>query len=363
MTGTLLIQIVPRGQGGVRDYLECLKSQWTQAGIESHVIELSQASANTQNLLDRMLSLADAGAQPNAQSTFSLLIHFSGYGYERRGLCFWLLREVERAQARLGDRLRVVTMFHELFASGPPWGSAFWLSPLQARIARKLARMSDAIWTNTELHGRWLREQVGALTPITVQPVFSNVGEPAPPTPLSGREPSLVVFGSTSTRRRALAALSRHVGVLKRLGISEILEVGSGQPTPWATVGLGLRFLGRLEQADLGSLLGRSAYGLIEYPPRYLGKSGVFAAYCAYGCVVLNAADTADDCDGLQAGLHFVNLSRSASIANDGHAREAMSRAAHAWYEAHSLSRQAEAFAASCVVPPSRGMTVNSLQK
>ena len=29
------------GQGGVRDYLECLKSQWTQAGIESHVIELS----------------------------------------------------------------------------------------------------------------------------------------------------------------------------------------------------------------------------------------------------------------------------------------------------------------------------------
>jgi len=355
MSSPQLIQIVPPGHGGVRDYLECLKSQWAQSGIESHVIELSQTLASTKSLLDRVLSLVDAGTQPNSQATFSLLIHFSGYGYEQRGLCFWLLREIERAKARLGNRLRVVTMFHELFASGPPWGSAFWLSPLQARIARKLACLSDAIWTNTELHGRWLRERVGPSTPITVQPVFSNVGEPEHPAPVSDREPSLVVFGSTSTRRRALAALPRHAGVLQRLGITEIIEVGSGQPTPWSAEGLSLRFLGRLEQADLGALLGRSAYGLIEYPPKYLGKSGVFAAYCAYGCVVLNASDSADDSDGLQAGVHFVNLSRSASLTNDVRAREAMALVAQAWYEAHALSRQAEAFATSCAVHPLQG--------
>ena len=352
MTHPLLIQIVPPGHGGVRDYLECLKSQWAQSGIESHVIELSQALANTQSLLDRVLSLADAGTQPNSQETFSLLMHFSGYGYEQRGLCFWLLREVERAKARLRDRLRVVTMFHELFASGPLWGSAFWLSPLQARIARKLARLSDAIWTNTDSHGRWLREQVGPSTPITVQPVFSTVGEPEHRTPTSGREPSLVVFGSVSTRRRALAALPRYVEALGRQGISEILEVGSGEATSWTAQGLKLRFLGRMEKPDLRALLERSAFGLIEYPPNCLGKSTVFAAYAVHGCVSINVADAGHDSDGLQSGQHFVSLSHDTLLPTDPKALEAMASAAFNWYTPHSLPRQATAFAASCGVQP-----------
>ncbi len=354
MNHPLLIQVTPPGQGGVRDYLECLKAEWACAGIESHVIELSQASVATQSLLDRVLTLADNSVRPDSQSTFSLLIHFSGYGYERRGLCFWLLREIEQAKARLGDRLRVVTMFHELFASGPPWGSAFWLSPLQARIARRLARMSDAIWTNTESHGRWLRQQVGPSTPITVQPVFSTVGEPEQRAPTAGRERSLVVFGSPSTRRRALAALPRYAEALGRQGISEILEVGSGEASPWTTTGLKPRFLGRMEKPDLRALLERSAYGLIEYPPNCLGKSTVFAAYAAHGCVSINVADAGHDSDGVQAGLHFVSLSRDAAMPSNEHSREAMAAAACNGYAAHSLPRQAEAFAASCGVHPTQ---------
>jgi predicted heme/steroid binding protein len=193
------------------------------------------------------------------------------------------------------------------------------------------------------------------LTPITVQPVFSNVGEPEHLAPLSGREPSLVVFGSPSTRRRALAALPPYAEALGRQGISEILEVGAGEATPWTAIGLKVRFLGRMEKPDLRALLERTAYGLIEYPSKYLGKSGVFAAYCAYGCVVLNVSDAADESDGLQAGVHFVNLSRSASLTNDVRAREAMALVAKAWYEGHALSRQAEAFATSCAVHPLQG--------
>jgi hypothetical protein len=351
MTRPLLIQVVPPGEGGVRDYLECLKSQWASAGIESHVIELSQASVRSQSLLDCVLSLAGRGVGPDSQATFSLLIHFSGYGYERRGLCFWLLREVEQAKARLGDRLRVVTMFHELFASGPPWGSAFWLSRLQARIARELAGVSDEIWTNTEQHGRWLREQAGPTTPITVQPVFSTVGEPERLAPMQGREPSLVVFGSTSTRRRALAALPRYAEALAQQGISEILEVGSGEATPWNASGLKLRFLGRMEQPELRALLQREAYGLIEYPPKYLGKSTVFAAYAVHGCVSINVADAGEDSDGLQSGTHFVSLSHNTTLP-DPQALEAMSTAACSWYACHSLTHQAAAFAASCGIPP-----------
>jgi hypothetical protein len=161
-----------------------------------------------------------------------------------------------------------------------------------------------------------------------------------------------VVFGSPSTRRRALAALPPYAEALGRQGISEILEVGAGEATPWTAIGLKVRFLGRMEKPDLRALLERTAYGLIEYPPKYLGKSGVFAAYCAYGCVVLNVSDAADDSDGLQAGVHLVSLSPIASIANDAPARSAMARAAQAWYAPHSLPRQATAFAASCGVHP-----------
>jgi len=350
MNRPLLIQVTPPGPGGVRDYLECLKAEWAGAGIESHVIELAQASMGTKSLLDRMVSLADAnaGARGNHPATYSLLLHFSGYGYERRGLCFWLLREVEQAKARLGDRLRVVTMFHELFASGPPWRSAFWLSALQARIARSLACMSDVIWTNTQMHERWLREQVGPSTPITVHPVFCTIGEPKDWMPAQARKPQLVVFGSAPTRRRALKRLVAHAESLCRQGVTEVIEVGSGEATPCNTAALKVRHLGQMEPRDLGALLNGSAYGLIEYPPEYIGKSTVLAAYAAHGCVSLNVADIGIDSDGLQSGLHLVNLTRDASIPIDAQARETMATAARVWYAAHRLTLQADAFASSC---------------
>jgi hypothetical protein len=89
---------------------------------------------------------------------------------------------------------------------------------------------------------------------------------------------------------------------------------------------------------------------LIEYPPNCLGKSTVFAAYAAHGCVSINVADAGHDSDGVQAGLHFVSLTRDAVIPNHEHSREAMASAAHTWYEPNSVTRQAKAFAASCGV-------------
>jgi len=149
-----------------------------------------------------------------------------------------------------------------------------------------------------------------------------------------------------------MAGLPRHADALRRLGVTEIIEVGSGGATTSPVVGFSQRFVGRLDPADLGAMLERTAYGLIEYPPRYLGKSGVFAAYCAHGCAVLNVADAAEDSDGLQAGVHFASLSAKAALPADDQAREAMAAAALKWYEAHGLERQAAALAASCAAQP-----------
>jgi hypothetical protein len=59
------------------------------------------------------------------RDTDRVLLHFSGYGYARRGLCRWLVDGLTRWKAA-GAQRRVVTMFHEVYASGPIWRSSFW---------------------------------------------------------------------------------------------------------------------------------------------------------------------------------------------------------------------------------------------
>jgi hypothetical protein len=344
-----LIQLAAPGTGGVRDYLECLRTEWAAVGLASHVVTLSESDASQRSLAERLREIVDAEGRPCA-----VILHFSGYGFHPRGLCLWLVREVEAARQQLGDRLHLVTMFHELYASGPPWGSAFWLSPVQAWIARRLARLSDVLWTNTELHGRWLRKQVGASVAIEVQPVFCTVGEPGETPPARGRVPRLIVFGSPSTRRRALERLPRYAANLQRQGLTEVIEVGSGAATPWPACALSVRFAGRLDIAELRELLETSAWGLIDYPPKYLGKSTVFAAYAVHGCVSLNTADAGFDSDGLQDGRHFLTLAPDAPIATTVEARQSIADAARGWYAQHSATRQAAAFAASCRALPTR---------
>ena len=197
----LLVQVLPPGQGGVFDYMQCLKTEWSALGVTSHAISLSKELARQRSLADRIDDHAADVLQP-----CSVVLHFSGYGYGQRGLCFWLLDELRALRARGRGGLRLVVVFHELFATGPPWRSAFWLSQVQALIARRLARMSDALWTNTNQHARWLRAAVGSSRQIVVRPVFSNIGEPLASPPTTGRRPTAVVFGSASTRQRAFDA-------------------------------------------------------------------------------------------------------------------------------------------------------------
>ena len=340
-----LIQLVAPGGGGVRDYVECLQREWQAAHIDSHVITLSEADAVQEPLVARLQEHIGPKGQP-----CSVVLHFSGYGFHPRGLCFWLVREIERARSQLGEQLRWVTVFHELFASGPPWRSAFWLSRLQATLAARIARASDGLWTNTEAHGRWLRTQVDDAVPIEVQPVFSNIGEPEFSRPASDREVRLIVFGSHPTRGRAIKLLPRHAALLHRKGIREVVEVGSGAPHPVAGGLLRHRFVGRLDAADLRILLENSAYGLVDYPAKYLGKSSVFAAYAVHGCISLNTAEPGEDSDGLRASRHFVNLKPDAPIPQSAESRQVMSDAGRAWYARHSLPQQAQALVRCCRV-------------
>jgi len=329
-----LIQVVPPGPGGVRDYADALRDAWSKRGLDSEVMAFDHEAARERPLRERLMCAGRAGR-------VAVLLHVSGYGYERRALFGWLLREVLDAQRALGERLRLLAMFHELFASGPPWRSAFWLGGLQARLVRRLAQAADAVCTNTQRHVPFLRGAIDSATPFRCLPVFSTIGEAVHRPPPHDREPALVAFGSQSTRRRALSQLRLHSSALQRLGIRYITEIGSGEPTE-PHCGLPHRFAGQLPAQEVGRQLLLHRWGLLEYPASHLGKSTVFAAYAAHGCVTLNVARRVQPEEGLEAGRHFMELARAEpAIEVPLHI---LVQAASDWYAGHTLERQSSEF-------------------
>ena len=331
----MIVQLIAPVSGGVRDHAQALQAAWAAQGLPSALIDHDRARRRTEPLAGRLQAL---GAR-------RLLVHFSGYGYHPRGLSGWLADELQAVRALPGGGPRVLSFFHELFAEGaPPWRSAFWLAPAQARAAARLARLSDVVVTNAERHAAWLRRHHAQVA--VPRPVFSNVGEPVAPAPAEGRAPLLVVFGGEGTRRRALALLQRHAETLRAWGLQEVVEVGSGAPWAGPPLPLAHRFAGRLGEAELAALLARAAWGLIAYPSDLLAKSSVYAAYAAHGCVVLNAEPPRGDADGLQAGRHYLALEQGPGAAPGAARRQALAEANRAWYEGHAIAPQAAALRA-----------------
>ena len=334
------VQIVPPGAGGVRDHAQGLQHEWSRRGIASELLPLVRGDARRESLADRLSRLAAMAADAPP----AVLLHLSGYGYAPRALCFWLPRELAAARRDFGTRCRVVTMVHELFASGQPWQSAFWLGGLQARIVRDVVRQSDALVTNSEHHAAWLRPRVRAGVPVRVAPVFSNVGEPDHVSPPSARGRGLVVFGSPSTRQRSFDRLEAHVAELEKMGVSGIVEVGPGPPSRFDACKLARVHAGERTPAEIEALLQQHRYALIDYPSFHLGKSSVFAAYASNGCIVLNTAPDAIEADGLSDGRHYLALrSGVASVLTD-RAADALSLRLRTWYLTHRRGRQATEF-------------------
>ena len=335
----LQVQIVPPGAGGVRDFAQCLQDAWAGAGVPSCLLAFDprQSMAGAGPSLARQVSALCTTPAP----AVSVLLHYSGYGYHPRGLCHALLREVEQMREQYGPRLRLVTYFHELAASGAPWRSAFWLSGIQSGLARRLAALSDAVATNTAHHARWLAAQVHTPGPVHIRPVFANIESPAAPPNPADREATVVLFGSPATRSRALQALAGQAGWLQRLGASGVTEVGplgrAAPIHPWPH-----RLLGALPPQQVSEVLARHRWALIDYPDIHLGKSSVFAAYASHGCLVLNTARSTHPADGLLAGREYQALAALDAADLRPAALQAMSDAVSLWYSGHARQRQAQ---------------------
>jgi hypothetical protein len=326
-----ILQIVPKlppAICGVGDYASLLGKQMAHdLGVQSSYLALGHevcASVDVPQLIFDAAHHVDA-----------VLVHYSCYGYQKNGLPFSLVAALERL-AEGGNIL--VTMFHELAATGPITSKAFWLGRFQKGLVTRLAKVSSAIRTNRVAYKAQLEE----LAPqhrdrVIAMPVFSNFGESVDPLPLAERQRKLVMFQPPAYEKGSSfwKAWSR---LCERLGPTETIVAGRAKTVPAEVTQMGI-----VSTEEAISLLTENMWGLVDYYPGYLGKSGIFAAHAAHGIAVFTARGLQGEDEGLRAGTHYlVDGMRETDL-------QPVVDRLHTWYMGHSQGVSAASFAGQMV--------------
>lgn len=341
-TDRLLIQVVPQlkpTRCGVSDQAIMLAQELKAAcGIDTVFVVLNSNETCSlpysiiycppAQLLETCLSIT--GGRPGA-----ILVHLSGYGYSADGAPTLLADAL--AKVRAEGRFRVAVYFHELFATGMPWSSAFWHSRRQKIAVRRIAVGCDLLVTNMRLHADWLERETVKRSAIPVQylPVFSAVGETQAPTPIAGRERAVAVFGLAANRRRAYQAPSSLRSLLKGLSIRAIYDIGDESVAPSELDGVPVRSMGALGSGEAAAIFSRAMFGFVPHAPVGLAKSSMFASFCAQGTIPILPEPFSGEIDGLRDGDQVISP-RTAEVA-EARGLQHCSQAAWAWYSQHSI--------------------------
>jgi hypothetical protein len=355
--GTVL-QIVPQLPGtfdGVGDYaLNLAKSLLAGHGIDTIFAVGRETSVESKDGFRVVSGLhRNDRADLLAEHAADVFLHYVNYGYQARGVPLSLRAFARRLRRKV--RGRWITTFHELYASGPPSTSAFWLRPLQVRIARDLVGISDScIVSNTPIEQAI--HAFDASKPVHLVPVMSNFGEP-----------ELSDFGAVSPKRWAIcggtALIARSLRLFEQLHqlipdafTPEHLDVVGGHEQPSIDAifdrlrrnrpGLSCHYYPEVSAELASEVLRRSSFGWIDYFgagkmwPNMVLKSTAFAAFCAHGIVsILSHRENPIAMEGdalpgpyylTPGAIHFPPPERLREIQQQ----------IYTWYHAHADSRQ-----------------------
>lgn len=342
---------LPPTIGGIADYTAILSRRLAEVSGGAVEPALLQAGWREEKAIDTEFPARDLGGQCSAGALAGaitdlvsttkyksvLLLEYSGYGYAKRGAPVWLLKGLQNV---CGDgKIPLVTMFHELYATGRPWSSSFWLSPQQRYVAARLARLSSAVITNRQQSADWLKKYMSGDKPLHVQPVFSNVGEPETIPPFEEREPIAVIFGGKKMKQRLYTRKEPALeAFFKREGIERNIDIGSSVASITTFGNLPVQKKGFLRAEEISENLKIAKLGLLDYPAEYLTKSGIWAAYAAHGVPTLLISDhiTASKKIDFDKLIYFGNITKSNSEVNLLKA----GKEAHSWYNLHAKSRR-----------------------
>ena len=103
--------------------------------------------------------------------------------------------------------------------------------------------------------------------------------------------------------------------------------------------------LGKRSSAEVSQYLHQAIAGFLDYSPRLLAKSTIFAAYAAHGVIpIVNAPPETIQIDGLKSGKHYWIASPTVDLLNPMVA-EAIAHNAYSWYQTHNLASQSKVIA------------------
>ncbi len=293
---SIILQIVPREPGshdGVGDYALSLAHCLSR----DHGLTTTFVVANGSDSGEKEGFPVFPGFSSIRRGNFSgIVVHYANYGYDRRGIPSEL-RDAVRGMTS-GRTLPCVIMFHEIYASGPPWRSAFWTRPAQMRIARDLIQLSSACVVSNEV----IRDEIRRVDPekrIFMLPVMSNFGEDGTGVTKTSRR--WAICGGNALIERSLASFASHakcippdffpaemeiIGGTGGERISNLLErVRSAFPE------IALRYHPAVDRETASALLASCSWGWLDYFgsgkawPTMIFKSGSFAAMCAHGVI------------------------------------------------------------------------------
>ena len=233
----------------------------------------------------------------------TVVLHYVGHAYQRRGVPQWLPGALRGWKNR--SRGRLCVMFHEVYATGTPRQSAYWLTPISKNIVVQLLKVADVWVTSCEAAAAKLvgecKAQIarGRIIPIGTAIEANSKVDFAREWPLASKNKLRVaVFGLPSSR---IAALQVHSNLLRLLcehnevepfsliGKSEsepnepslrALQNSIAPPAMWNTHH-------DLAAAQISDLLRQHDIGVSFYPPSLLTKSSVYAAFCEHGLLTI----------------------------------------------------------------------------
>jgi hypothetical protein len=353
-----VLQIVPHLPGtfdGVGDYaMNLAKALSRNFQITTTFLVAGRTDVKSREGYAVVSGLNEAVLGELAPKHSPVVLHYVNYGYQSRGVPFQL-RKFARALRGAGPR-GWVTVLHELYASGAPWQSAFWVRPIQVRIARDLIDLSDlCIVSNLpikeEVH-RYDREKR-----IELLPVMSNFGEPDLGELDHASPRRWAICGGTALIERSLSLFEERRHLIPEPFTPNHLDIVGGRATESIrasvdrlkhTAGLSVHHYPEVTVDLASEVLRQSSFGWIDYFgngavwPTMLLKSTAFAALCAHGVIpVLSHSEgpIVVDNDPLPGPYHMTSGEIRFPDAPDD--LVSIRTKHYGWYHAHASSRRA----------------------
>lgn len=343
-----LIQIVPcfpPAIDGVGDFAQALGQELERSfGVESVFLcpdRKVEARGNLVIATDRTTEALETclGKWPGVP----ILLQYSGYGYDARGIPTWLVEGLEGHVRKTEARLNI--FFHEVWSAGPFWKSEFYLGRIQKNLLQRLHRIADCAFTSTPKMERLLRESGPRASVVPIpSPVPATFSRRTEKRSMGVR---LAVFGQEHTRARTLR---EHAGLIRALEhrtvLDAILLIGKGARGEEVGVCVGANLAKRTvafpnaEPALIHNLLDDADAMLSFYPSNLVTKSSSIMAAFGCGCPVILPSNRGSEqfeprppllfCDGSVREVDDLLQRR-----RQGEWRE-NGEAAFAWYQAQA---------------------------